>query len=567
MIGFTEDSSLRQKTINLVYILLLALIFSFIPSEFIDSIQTSEESMVMLCETLEEQNSKYALMILDYIKDDKILFDDLKYSILAINKRTDEAVEKLEKIKLSMVRERGYNRHGFLKDGKRERTPNRVMIHEQAADSLFASLELYKRQMAELLPAGELIILDSILPLKEYQLTSEGRLIKSDEFFFFRTPLSAAVLNLSQFRARIERIRYYTTRKLIRVNIESKENDVPSSVLEFLAEQTSDKYLSEKQEGPKSNKSNPSQESDYISDFFDHLEQTEKLGTSRKTDGITLLSVEIKKDSIYSVWNPIRFQVRFDPRITEKVDVFIIRIDKEEITKYTMQEPGTFLYVPPVEGDYRFSFKSASEQLNKTIHVIDAEPILQNNRMGVLYTGMDNLLNIEPAIYKDTDGLVARISNGKIIKKGNRFFAQVDKKEIVQVEVYARMPYGFVQVANKQFAVRDLLPPFGSINSFTSGGTISLDEVSKLRSIDVTNVEYLSNENYMVESFEFTIIYNSHTAILQPIKHDGRALNASALDALKRVKPGDILLIDKIQTTTSSGHRERIAPISLTVTY
>jgi hypothetical protein len=228
MIGFTEDRSLRQKTINLVYILLLALIFSFIPSEFIDSVQTSEESMVLLCETVEEQNNKYALMILDYIKDDKILFDDLKYSILAINDRTSKAIQHLEKLKLSLVRDRGYNRHGFLKDGKRERTTNKVMIHEHAADSLFASLDQYKRHMAELLPAGEIAVLDSILPLKEYQRTSDGRFIKSDEFYFFRTPLSAAVLNISQFRARIERIRHYTTLKLIRVNLESKENNLPS---------------------------------------------------------------------------------------------------------------------------------------------------------------------------------------------------------------------------------------------------------------------------------------------------------------------------------------------------
>jgi hypothetical protein len=568
MIGFTEDRSLRQKTINLVYILLLALIFSFIPSEFIDSVQTSEESMVLLCETVEEQNNKYALMILDYIKDDKILFDDLKYSILAINDRTSKAIQHLEKLKLSLVRDRGYNRHGFLKDGKRERTTNKVMIHEHAADSLFASLDQYKRHMAELLPAGEIAVLDSILPLKEYQRTSDGRFIKSDEFYFFRTPLSAAVLNISQFRARIERIRHYTTLKLIRVNLESKENNLPSPVLDFLEEQTSKNYpLEYLKNGNKEKYRVDPTETDYISDFFDKQEKKVQNRIQSLSENPQLLFVETKKDSIYTIWNPIRFKVLFDRSATSEVEVWVIHVNGENPIKYTMKRPGTFLFVPPTAGLYRFSFRSPFEVHTKDIHVLDAEPALQNNNMGVLYVGMDNLLNIDSKNYEDTEGLVTKISNGKILKKGSRFYAQVQKKEIVEVEVFARMPYGFVQVAKKKFAVRDLLPPFGTINYYKSGETIPLAELPKLRNIDVKNAEYLIDDQFKIKSFEFTIIYNFHTAILQPIKHQGSALNPAALGALKRVKPGDILLFDKIEVYSPSRRNTSIAPITLTVSY
>ena len=197
--------------------------------------------------------------------------------------------------------------------------------------------------------------------------------------------------------------------------------------------------------------------------------------------------------------------------------------------------------------------------------VLDLDPVLDDNKMGTLYIGINNELQLKTSAFEDTEGLQARISEGRILKRGKNFYARVNKEGQVRIEIFAKMAYGFVRVADKQYVVRKLNPPVAGLQSKPSGSMIPLGEVPDMRSLTIKSDELLVEEEYYISGFDFTIIYNNHTAILKPIKNTGNGLNSTSLDALSKATPGDILMFSNVKAKSSLGTEIEIMPITYTI--
>ena len=235
------------------------------------------------------------------------------------------------------------------------------------------------------------------------------------------------------------------------------------------------------------------------------------------------------------------------------------------IQSFGMSKPGPFYYFPSSKGRYKFTFDNGTKVLTKNITVIDADPIIQNTRLSTLYIGIDNPLNVKTSEFDADDKLVAEITDGQVIKKGEIFYARVFKRGITQVKIYANMPYGRIKVAEKSFVIRELHPPTPLINGLKSGGVVRESNLNQLQTMTLITDEYLVDEDVYIADFDFMLVYNNYSSVNKPIKNVGSSFNNQILSAIKIAKPGDILIFSNIRTLSSRGVEIVIPSLTLTV--
>ncbi len=557
----TSAQQLRQKAINLLYLIFLALIFTFIPSDFVDAVQKSDQSLTVLCSEVEMQTNRYNAIVLSHLKSDPVAFEEAKLKIFDIDNKTNEQLQKIDQLKLELVRQEGYNDFGYLEGGKREKFANELLIYGKKAQELFRSLEEFKLDISQFVDVDQVDQIDSILPLREFERRSDGELVKAEHFYFYKHPLTISMLNLSSFKSKIELIRSYVVDNLVTNALDNGSYQMPSEVQKIIE---ADKQVVGNKEFIRVFLDEINWDSVIISQSTEDLKRNEELKEQfeKIKSEITLESLS---DSVYAVGKPAHFNFDFIEGSGKSVSIDLEDPNGEHTT-YVLTKPGEFLFVPETKGYYQLRFDYGGFNGRKNFKVLDLDPVLDDNRMGTLYIGINNELQLKTTEFENTDNLQARISDGRILKKGKNFYARVEKEGQVRIEVFAEMPYGFVRIADKQYVVRSLNPPIASVINKRSGDQISINEIGSIKNISVKSDELLVEEEYYISSFDFTIIYNEHTAILKPIVNKGNSLNSTSLDALSKTTQGDILMFSNIKAKSSLGTEISLAPISFSVT-
>ena len=552
---------LRQKAISLLYLIFLAMIFTYISSDFVDAVQKSDQTTSILGREVEMQTSRYNLIVLNHLKNDSVTYHKTKHKIAAIDAKTSRELEFIDSLKFTLIAKEGFNAFGYFKGGKREVLSNELMIEGQQASKLFNRLKTFKLDISQFVEATKVDQIDSIMPLASYQHKSDGQLIPSEKFYFSKHPLTVSVMNLTMFKSQLELIRSYVVNNTVQDAISESTYPLPTQLSQAIT--ANDQALGTK---------------DYIPIFLDQLNwdsliiyedaltKTEraKLDKSNETKK-THVTIESLSDSVYAVGKPVRFNFGFDKSNNQSVTVELT--DPNGIEKsYVLTEPGVFLFVPEIKGYYELRFTNGVTTGRKNLRVLDLKPVLETGQMGTLYIGINNELKLRTSEFEDTDGLQARISDGQILKKGKSFYARVSKEGQVRVEVFAKMPYGFVRIADKQYVVRNLNPPIATLLGKDRTSTISKDDLATAKSLKIKSDELLVEEEYYISRFEMTIIYNGHTAILRPIPNVGNSLNSNSLDALSKASPGDIIMFNNITAKSSLGTDIELRPLTYTIT-
>ncbi|MCB9263209.1 MAG: hypothetical protein H6607_12615 [Flavobacteriales bacterium] len=537
----------------------MALIFTYIPNDFVDTVQKSDQSLTRLCNEVEVQNSRFNAFMLANLKNNPEYFDKTLLNINIIDKKTQQQLNLIDSLKLVLISQEKYNEFGYLVGGKREKHSNDIMIYQNNATKLFNSLREYKLDIGQYLDAEKVDLIDSILPLPKFERKSDGQLVTSENFYFYKHPLTISVLSLTNFKSKIELVRSMVINDVVRRAIVDNQS-VPSDIRRLA------------QLDPQSFQ-NPQILKAYTEDIsFDSIivmqdkmqlyrnERIEKQKESNKYN----VKIESLGDSIYAVGKPIQFAFTFDNSANQKLNVSVEN-PEGEMQNFTMTREGDFMFVPETKGYYILRYSNGVTTGRKNLKVIDLNPILDNNQMGTLYIGINNELQLKTSEFENTDNLQARISDGRILKKGKNFYARVEKEGQVRIEIFAKMPYGLVRIANKQYVVRHLNPPVANILEKKSGEKISFQEAQKVKILNIKSDELMVEEAYYISSFNFTIIYNGHTAILKPILNKGNSLNASSLESLSKVQPGDIVMFTDIKAKSSTGTEIEILPVTYTI--
>lgn len=551
---------LRQKAINLLYLIFLAMIFTYISSDFVDAVQKSDQTSNDLGNNVLQQSNRYNLLVLDHLRGDSINYNRTKLKISNIDRLTNIQLDKIDSIRNALIAKEGKTSTGYFKGGKREVAANKLMIYGNKAEELFRELETYKLDVSQFVEATKVDEIDSIMPLLNYQYRSDGNLVSSEKFYFYKHPLTVSILNLTGFKNKVILVRNYVINELIKDAVNVSSNPLPTQLAAVI--QSTDELVSTRE---------------YLPLFLDQakfdsvivydngtykraLEAAQKELQEKKDE----LSIESLNDSVYAVGKPIRYNFMFDENKGNPVNVKLTTPDGQETT-YTLFKPGTFLFVPESKGYYQIRYSNGKIQGRKNVKVLDLDPVLANNTTGTLYIGINNELKLRTSEFEDTEGLQARVSNGKILKKGKSFYVRVFEEGQVRVEVFAKMPYGFVRIAFRDYVVRTLNPPTVSIPGSDLENNISKTALTKLKALEVKADELLVDEEYYIESFDMTLIYNDHTAILRPINNIGNSLNPASLKALENTRKGDIVMFTNIKAKSSLGTDVHLKPLTYTV--
>jgi hypothetical protein len=559
---FGTDNALRQNAVNLFYLIFLILLFTYIPSDFVDSTFHSNKSLDLISNDLDKLNKDHTVYFLHLLKSEPDLFQESKEKFIEIENLTNITSDFIDSLKLELINVDKLNDYGYFKNGRKEVTSNTIMINKKKANLLFDKLEAYKATITDYLDAEAASELEEILPLPKYEQTSDGKLKLAEAFFFDKTPLNITVLNLSHFKSRVERVKVFAHQQLIeRITFDN------ATIIPF-----DDFKITEKE------KIQDIYSSSTIQEFFNKIDTKQGIIISKQKQIEQLekakekLENQLKKqqnkfyilsltDSIHPAGKPIQYKADF--KNNKRVSISV-KYDNE-IEYFSLDKPGNFYYLPKSKGRYLFTFENGLNTVTKTVTVIDIDPIIQNTKLSTLYIGIDNPLTIKTSEFDADDVLTAEITDGQIIKKGEIFYARVYKRGITQVTIYAEMPYGRVKVAEKSFVIRSLQAPTPSINGVTSGGTISKTNLKQLTALEISTDEYLIDEEVYISEFNFMLIYSNYEQVSQPIKNNGSSFNSEILSIINKANNGDVLVFSDIKTLSSRGVETTIPSLTINV--
>ncbi|MFT7592639.1 MAG: hypothetical protein ACI9UJ_002578 [bacterium] len=552
---------LRQKAINLLYLIFLAMIFTYISSDFVDAVQKSDQTTTILGREVEMQTNRYNLIVLNHLKNDSVMYTKTKHRISSIDDKTNSELDFIDSLKFALITKDGFNAYGYFKGGKREVLSNELMIDGHQAVRLFKRLKEFKLDISQFVEASKVDQIDSLMPLSNFEYKSDGQLVASEKFYFSKHPLTVSVMNLTMFKSQLELIRSYIINNTVEEAISETTYLVPTPLSRALTARN--EVLGSR---------------DYIPIFLDQInwdsvivyedatKNQERTKKDKQNENLkNLVTIESLSDSIYAVGKPVRFNFGFDKSSNLALNISLTSPNGEE-KNYILTDPGTFLFVPEVKGYYEIRFTNGIVSGRKNLKVLDLKPVLETGQMGTLYIGINNELKLRTSAFEDTEDLQARISNGQILKKGTSFYARVKEEGQVRVEVFAKMPYGYVRIADKQYVVRSLNPPIATLIENSQMPSVTMEQLTTAKSLSIKSDELLVEEEYYISSYEMTIIYNGHTAILRPIPNVGNSLNSKTLDALSKATPGDIIMFTKINAKSSLGTDIELQPLTYTIT-
>ena len=545
----SQENNLRQKAVNLFYLIFLILIFSFIPSGFVDTTYHTNTSLDLISAEVNQLNNTSTKYFLHLLRNEPELLMETKGKLIRIESITKNTTSYIDELKLKLIEVDKMDDFGYFKFGKEEGTSNSVMIYGKQADSLFNKLHAYKKTVAEYLTPKDVEEINKILPLPTYELTSDGNYVLAAEYYFQRTPLSVAVLNLSHFKSRVERIKVYAHQKIVKQILFENASILPFENMKLAKDETFTDIL-----GTSS-----------LQEFFETIEPNGFLA-NQIAAGNELRSryyIESLTDTIHPMGRAIQYYAYFDTTGTRSLK---IQVSSDDGTQYFgLSKPGSFYFYPSSKGRYTFTFKNGKKITTKKITVIDADPIIQNTRLSTLYIGLDNPLNIKTSEFDENDNLTAEITDGQVIRKGEIFYARVFSKGITKIKIYAQMPYGRIKVAEKSFVIRELHKPIPSINGIISGGIVKKANISQFKVMTLQTDEYLIDEEVYIADFKFMLLYNKFSAVVQPIKNVGSSFNDQVLKGLQRAKVGDVIIFTNIRTLSSRGVETIIPTLTLNV--
>ncbi len=201
---------LRRKIINLMYLIFIVLAFLYIPSNFIDVFKdlnsTFEKSAKEFDNTLtaNQLNNLYNFntLLLNYLTTGPdVRAKEIKSKFDFVADHTDASIQKIEKIKESLVEEvGGFNEYGYLKNSKNYSATESILFEEKMADSLLVNLLSYKSAVKPKINDNCYNKVDGLIETRTVIESSSGEQKTWANYYFNKMPVSGAITVLSKFQ-------------------------------------------------------------------------------------------------------------------------------------------------------------------------------------------------------------------------------------------------------------------------------------------------------------------------------------------------------------------------------
>ncbi|HYG16021.1 MAG TPA: hypothetical protein VEC12_09730, partial [Bacteroidia bacterium] len=226
----SDSSELRQRLINLMYLVFITLAFIYLPSEFIDSSKYLRVSFNQSAKEYQQQLDRRQSMLDEQLYYNSPLSEDY-YSIIEISAAIDTAVSHIEEMNQAMVAGvGGYSVESYINKSKNFLIAGRLIVQDGQATQLKEQIEGIRRKIRSYNLEGIAPYLDSLLPAGLTIQGSSGKTRIWEDYFFGRTPTAVVITNLAKIKADL----LYTKLKLadyLTSNISSAKSEKNVSIL------------------------------------------------------------------------------------------------------------------------------------------------------------------------------------------------------------------------------------------------------------------------------------------------------------------------------------------------
>jgi hypothetical protein len=521
----------RSRTIYLLYIIFLLLIFAFVP--FRPSPETTDVNykMEQTAKELELVQNTNTLLLLHLMQDNPELFEEVKFKCLEIER---DASYPLEYIKLLR----------FEVQNPEDSSRRFSGIQRNQIDTLFKKIRAYRLGLLELLEPGTISMLNDILPDTDYEKNSKGKLIPSQDFYFPAKASSEFVLNnLAVLEMAIIRAKVLGFNQIVN----SPDFRSLSGSLFDQIKLSGNEELSDLLQGRS------------LRDFFNHIENLRLGHISQQIDRGTFIIEKLQGNQISSgqlIKYKLRFEIGAAPLIVKVNSV-------TESETFQLSEAGLFVYYPHNTGLYSFTFTQGESLHEEQIAVVRKQDILNSYQLPVLFKGIENEINIRPLIAEMRVPIDVQISKGSIRNSGDQYFALVESSGGVQIDVYANMPYGRVLVDQKKYLVSNNPPISIQFTTYPAGSYIPSNEIKEVYFMQlISDLDIGAAE---IVDFQILKISRNTNLVTPTITNYGPNFNPATRSLLANCSSGDLIMVTNARVRSPKGQILNLLPYSVYV--
>jgi gliding motility-associated protein GldM len=506
-----------------MYLLFIALVFIYVPSDFLDSINDTNRSFEKTAEELSELKESKFIMFekTGFGVSFKNLTDSFKYRL--ISGVSDTAFNRIERLKNFLIEETGgLNKYGYPAKSKEFDIIDHLMLNSNRASNLKSWIVEYKKEIRPYLSDGQETILDSILVIKEEIQTSKGKLIPWEKFYFKKTPLSVTQMMLSKFQSEIRLVEYLVL----------------------------DKY-----------------ERDFLKEVFIKSGiATAKNEEENIADGKSLILR--KNKPYYRVGEEIEIEPTIEGVPADSLNSKNLTANfkvGDFVEEAQVGEDGTIKFTPKTSGEYTVNadFKGQSST-SVDISVFNPKPVINREDLEVLYLGIRNPLRIE-AENLDASTLIVSSDEGQIRKINDLYYAKFSKVGEVTITVEADVNGEKIHVNSRKFNIRELPLPYATLNSLRSGEIVDAN-MKKQRKLFIESDLYNTDDFYNVKQFRLTRISGDRFEVNQlPRVNRTANFGPSTIEMVNKAQKGDLFVFDEIVVIGANGKEYELQALAFKV--
>lgn len=516
----------RKRSVQILYIVFLIIILSFIPNTFREHFIDSKAEITNLNELSLAKSNREIALFSEFIKQDPELYQDLKFRALEMERLHDQCLVYISELenKLKSVEEKLFF------------SGSTALWSTNELDSLIHMVHLYRSGLIELTEYQSTTQIDSLLNIKRFIRDTEGNLVALDKYLG-SDPQSG--------------LRYLEWLKL-------KLNSAYATALQSLEKRIVRSYNDSRKHSKI--KLPDIRENSSLADFFRHAEKQE-FSSQRISKSSELESIKINAQhrSSISLHDLVYYKVNFSKRSENNLSIRVSHMEGDQY--FSLDASGDFLYVPQTTGTYSFTFSVGNEIVRDQVYVERNENAVVVNEFQSLFKGLQNEIQITDQLMQFSPDIAVETDNGNWSYSEGKLYVQPSNTGKTSIRIFANMPYGKILLVDGVYDVYDKPLPLFSINGALNGGDI--------KATNSLNIVLLNDnpslDQFYIKSFIINVISKSSNLQQSSFYIRGESIDQSVENIVSQLKSGDKLLCDEIEIRNSSGQIFKLAPYVLNI--
>ncbi len=538
-----SQNPLRQKLINVMYLIFIAMAVLNSPVEFLEAFTDLNRSLERSNYRLDKENERIIQTV------ERLGSQDGKYTGIVRKLQlaklySDSTIRYIEDLKVNLIaKSGGYSKFGHIVGGIDGTLPTRIFIKEGEAKKLKELLSFTKEQLMSLLDESEKTLLDTVLVTADSIPKAKGVFYDWDKYYFDNVPTSAVVATLSKFQNDVR----LSEALVIKTFYDSVQDGFN---MQYVASSSTQIDTFNLEKGVKK------------FDVFNIGEDGVARVTLPSSGGGTPSSNAVIYT--YDDNNNIIDSFQFNNGVGE------IKLKTDQIGEFRMKGFIRFRY-PEKKDDSKTQKdtktlkekapgeKVEDKKFDLEYKVVNPQPYISQKEYNVLYMGINNPLNVYHPEYK-SDKYRVSINNGNVIKGDDGYYARVNN--LGYATVILEVPDGnggYKKVAEEIFKVKELPTP--KVVLYNQIGGVMASRIFKMQKgleVDAKNMEI--DNKFRVVEYTMTYVNGNGLGIFsEPVK--GSYFSGKSKELVELAQPGDMYIFDNIYIKGSDGKNKKVDPI------